>query len=142
MSKRKPESNNETEGRLTKGLRKMGPSTLRTLGTPASSDACPTPQAPSALSPGGLSIACSIGTVRRFSPAPPPSDLSEVTTPRPSAEEHSSDSQRPLGTYNAFINGTDPSPNLPYNGLKAILAVIDKVGYALPPAVIDGVYHS
>ena len=111
MSQRKTVSNIEAEGRLTKVLRSIRSRT----GTPGPSEACPTP--PSTLS--------------KASPAPPPSELSE-DTPRPSAEP-SSDSQRPLDTYDAFINGTDPSPNLPYNGLKALLAVIDKVGYALPP---------
>ena len=70
-----------------------------------------------------------------------PSALSEGS-PRPSeSAEPSSDSQRPPGgTFDIFVDGTGPpqtatnlAGDIAYKGFKALLDVLDRVGYALPP---------
>ena len=76
------------------------------------------------------------------SPTPAPSGLLEASpaTP-PSSAEPSSDSQRrPGGTFDIFVDGAGPPQtaanvgrDIAYKGFKALLDVLDKVGYALPP---------
>ena len=88
-------------------------------------------QIPSALSEGSPTHAPS-GWIET-SPVLPSSS-------RPSAEP-SSDSQQPPGdTFDTILNDAGPPQTAPklagdiaYKGFKALLDVLDKVGYALPP---------
>ena len=80
-------------------------------------------------------------TLSEGSPIPVPSELLEPPpSPRPSAEP-SSDSQRPpAGTFDIFVDGAGPpqtaasvAGDVAYKGFKALIVVLDTVGYALPP---------
>ena len=129
MSKRKPELNIEAEGRK---FPKVIRSIIRSrTGTPAPSGARPTP-----LSLLDASPSPALSGLSGASPAPP-SSVSE-DTPRPSVEP-SSHPQRPRFD-GIFVDGAGPpqtaanlAGDIAYKGFKALLDVLDKVGYALPP---------
>ena len=88
----------------------------------------------------GIPSALSEGT-----PTPAPSGLLEASpepspSPRASAEPSSDLQQRPGGTFDTFVDGADPpqttvklAGDMAYKGFKALLDVLDKVGYSLPP---------
>ena len=78
------------------------------------------------------------------SPIPAPSGMLEASTPSPSSRpsvESSSDLQPRLGgTFDTFVDGAGPpqtaaniGKDMAYKGFKALLGILDTVGYALPP---------
>ena len=81
-------------------------------------------------------------TLSEGSPIPVPSELLEAPppSPRPSAEPSSNSQRPPVGTFDIFVDGAGPpqtaanvAGDVAYKGFKALIVVLDTVGYALPP---------
>ena len=72
----------------------------------------------------------------RIPSAPSEASPTPHTSPRSSAEASSDSQWPPGGTFDIFADDTGPpqtAANLAYNGFKALIVVLDKVAYALPP---------
>ena len=138
MPKRRLQSIRDKINSRLSFLRRPVPTSLSST---SPSHSLPIPSAPPEASPTHALASGQSGS----SPIPAPSGLSEAfpelpPSTRPSAEPSSHSQRPPGGTFDIFVDRTGPpqtaanlAGDIGYKGFRALLDVLDKVGYALPP---------